>query len=617
MKIAPIRDELALWRQEQVEVGLRRHIFCLPTEVLTEIFAYILPETLAIDDEVDALQFESDWMLRHERRHNHLLNVTRVCRRWRQICLSSPSLWTLLWITDDDLSPLRAELSLQRSGDVPLEVAVCDSEGRKQRFPFNISANKGFYGPLLHPLLSLSRLFPQGPSRLKTLRICSKAPPEHDFTCFTGWFDKPAPILESFVFTTDTVFLTHIGAAAFRFPSLFGGYTPALRKLSIEDVIIPWSSAIFKNLTFLRVRLCNGILQNHARESEVELNRLLEILRDCPGLVTLELGHVGPKNSTIKTDGSTYLTSASQPKVDVRFLKIIIFHDVRDAAVLLLFLDNLQTPSLHCLRIGHDGLTLHTINNLVPQTVSFDHRLKLCNCLRIDVDRACGWIDAELCLLDELNTFLLNKPQYVSLRWLRLQKSSFECRVRCDNDDNDFSGGAVNYRTVLLSLLRQMCLHPKSVRALSFRGRDSALDELPYEYIFRILTNVYCVEVRDNLDFINASGFMVFLRKEAEDTDGLEMEPALSSVGMLVFENVDFEEGYETFDDLCLFLDHRKQHDAPISYLGLNYCRKIDAVKLSILEGLVTSVCVVDEDVWQELGDTMVVPESSYGIKED
>ncbi len=437
MKKASPPENVALWQQEQV--GGKQHISCLPTEVLMETFAHLLPETLAIDNELDAIEHESDWLLYRERRHDDLLNITHVCRQWRRICLSSPSLWTLLWIADDDLSPLRAESSLRRSGETPLEVAICDTEGRKQRSPASDGSNFEFLGPLLHPLLTLSRLFPRGPSRIKALQICCKITSGPDFT---GWFDKPAPTLETFAFVTDTFSCVDSGVIPFSFPSpLFDACTPALRKLSIYDAIIPWSSAIFKNLTFLRVCLSSDTQENHARDGRIELNRLLEILRDCPDLVTLELGHVGPKSSMIKTDGSTSLTRASQPKVDVRFLKNIIFHGVRDAAVLLLFLDHLQTPSLHCLRIGHDGLTLRTIDDLVPQTVSFDHRLELCNCLRIDVDRACGWVDAEFCLVDELNTVLFNKPKYVSLRWLRLQKSSFECRLRCNDADDDFSRG--------------------------------------------------------------------------------------------------------------------------------------------------------------------------------
>ncbi len=160
-----------------------------------------------------------------------------------------------------------------------------------------------------------------------------------------------------------------------------------------------------------------------------------------------------------------------------------------------------------------------------------------------------------------------------------------------------------------------MCLSPENTRALSIRGCDSVLDEFPFEEVFEFLSSVYCVEIRYNLGYIRADSFMTFLETEASAADTWDPGTALPSVNMLIFDSVEFN--LRNFNPLRSFLAHRKRRKAPILYLGLNYCRGIGVKRLSTLKGLVTSVCVVNDNVLDKYGDEMDIPESGYMVDED
>ncbi len=60
----------------------------------------------------------------------------------------------------------------------------------------------------------------------------------------------------------------------------------------------PWASTVFKNLTFLRIdciEIHDGL---SGLDCRVEAQRLLEIIRDCPNLVSLTLEDAGPSSPT-------------------------------------------------------------------------------------------------------------------------------------------------------------------------------------------------------------------------------------------------------------------------------------------------------------------------------
>ncbi|KLO15770.1 hypothetical protein SCHPADRAFT_248923 [Schizopora paradoxa] len=452
----------------------RGHISCLPLEVLTDTFAHLLPESLAIDDIISAHELESDWCLHRRRNHDDIIHISHVCRSWRSICLTTSPLWSLLWITDEDCFAPRTEEFVNRSGNMTLEVAVRDEIFRKKDFLSNKEDPNSFNGPLIHPLLKFFSLVPHALQRMKTLRVCSRFSPTQDFT---SYFDKPAPLLESFALYVDSLSTDDIETTTHILPSpLFGGSTPSLRKLSIHGADVPWTSDIFKNLTFL----C--ICRDERRErNDVSVNLLLQILENCPEIVSLEIGFAGP---TLPV-GDRMNESSLTPKLAVSFLKNINLYGMRGMAPVVAFLSRLQTPRLQTLIVGHLGLSLLSIDDFLPQTVTFDPRSNLCNCIGIDVDPGCGWVIAEQFIVDDLETKMTLDPKYFSLRWLQRTKSSFKRRINCLNDDTgDFEfpeGIPDDFRTLSLTFLQRMCPSPETIRALTIRGSDSALDELAFE----------------------------------------------------------------------------------------------------------------------------------------
>ncbi|KLO15768.1 hypothetical protein SCHPADRAFT_248814 [Schizopora paradoxa] len=535
------------------------HISCLPVEVLTDAFTYLLPKSLVIDDAIGAHALKPDCCLHRRRKHDDIINISHVCRPWRSICLAAPSLWNLLWITDEDHFTPRTEEFIRRSANMPLEVAVRDELRRNWRlFPYQQDVNP-FKGPLIHPLLKFFNLVPCALQRLKTLRICSGFSTSQDFT---SCFDKPAPLLESFALYFDHMGTDGVESTSHILPSpLFSDSTPSLRQLSIHHAEVPWTSNIFKNLTLL----CIWRDEEHEAD-HVEVNLLLQIMRNCPEIVSLEIGFAGP---TLLADDSTHPSSLTS-KVPALSLKNIKLYGMAELEPVLVFLSRLQTSRLQSLIVGHLGLFLLNIDDFVPQTVTFDPRSNLCNCLWIDVDPNCEWVIAEQFMLDGLESKMTLDPKYFSLRWLQKTKSSFKRHISCLNDDNGVHHYEVDpndYRILSLTFLQRMCPSSETIRAITIRGSDSALDELAFEGIFGYFSNLYCIEVRHNMDLVEAGSFMEYLATQAEVTEECFSADmiALQSVHMLIFENVEFKPG--NFDFLCCFLRHRKRREAPIQYI--------------------------------------------------
>ncbi len=135
--------------------------------------------------------------------------------------------------------------------------------------------------------------------------------------------------------------------ARYRLPSsLFAGYTPMLRKLSLDAIEVPWMSSIFKNLTFLRINCIDITNDMDGFSCRVEVQRLLEIIGDCPNLVSLVLKDAGPTSPA--HDSMVNVLCADRgpetSKVDARSLTVIQLHGLTDLKTLLLFLDSLRTP---------------------------------------------------------------------------------------------------------------------------------------------------------------------------------------------------------------------------------------------------------------------------------
>ncbi|KLO15772.1 hypothetical protein SCHPADRAFT_249049 [Schizopora paradoxa] len=244
------------------QVFLRRHILNLPLEITLRIFGFLAPRRLITEDVPTALGPDLDWFSQWQRSIETLLNVSFVCHEWRRICLSAPLLWNTIWISDGGAA-LSAKTCIKYSEKAPLEITVQDGGmvrrwRRISRFSiYQHGVLEVNYDPpelCHHPLLRLQKFFPRGPLKVKSLCIRSTFPPEIS----SGWFENPAPALESLVISSLTKqsdpFELRPRTPLYRLPhSLFGGNTSALRKLSLDGVELPWTSGALKNLTSLRI----------------------------------------------------------------------------------------------------------------------------------------------------------------------------------------------------------------------------------------------------------------------------------------------------------------------------------------------------------------------------
>ncbi|KLO15780.1 hypothetical protein SCHPADRAFT_249109 [Schizopora paradoxa] len=577
------------------QASQRRYVSCIPTEILTRTFSLLLPMTLAMGNDYDAVESDCTYFLRPYGSHNDLLNVSRVCRDWRRVCLSTTSLWNRIWINDDDISSYRAEVFRDRSGNAPLEVVVRNDQTVKQastsRSPYLRQPNDVFMGPIFHPLLHLSKLFPHGPTRMKTLRISCTFPIHKSFAIST-WFSNPAPLLESLSIGNNRHGIRNIndeGTSYFKTPRpLFGGFTPSLRKLSVDSVEIPWDSAVFRNLTLLHI--CYYMDSPEIRAvGKVTVDRLLQILSDCPFLVSMKLENAGPIRSTVAKENTLKLPS----KIDLPLLTNISVDSIEDMSVVKTFFNIIHTRVLrHCV-VKTDTLPLDDVSDIFPQTLEFDPRLRLCNYLMLDLHPVCESIFAEISHVDGLDKGLQEKLGHKTISMFGLIDDAMRFGVMVElknglkwdeevEDDRDEEA----FIRLSLSFLRRFCVNPENIHALYIQSSEIALRDWPYRGIFEILTNVHCIQVWNyEGGSIEAESFTSFLFDEAQRADAQDNAVACPSVKMLIMGDVNFEE--HTIERLYAFLSHRKERKAELQYLGLCCCRGISEEKVSSLRGLV------------------------------
>ncbi|KAG1747858.1 uncharacterized protein EDB91DRAFT_47563 [Suillus paluster] len=123
--------------------GLVSSLWCLPTEVLSQIFDHCLREDIS---ELYPDTLEAPVLL------------TEVCRRWREVAVGMPSLWCRLYVEVDNNDWQRAafcyDLWLQRSRGCPLslELMCCANDSPKLR---------SLLQPYMNQVTSLSIRFSQ------------------------------------------------------------------------------------------------------------------------------------------------------------------------------------------------------------------------------------------------------------------------------------------------------------------------------------------------------------------------------------------------------------------------------------------------------------------------
>ena len=193
-----------------------------------------------------------------------LIALTQVCRDWRELFISRPSLWTRL----DYTSVKRTRLHIERSKSSPLEVYL-----REKRYGFKFFSDDAL--PLTTPHLD----------RIRTLSIIGYN--ESFVELVNKHFNRPAPFLEKLRISFYANPRAITGA-------IFDGNLTFLRELFLTGVLtnLPWRSLV--NLT--KFEFC------HVPSDRISVTQLLDFFEHAPLLSIIRLQKAFPDTSDAPLD---------------------------------------------------------------------------------------------------------------------------------------------------------------------------------------------------------------------------------------------------------------------------------------------------------------------------
>jgi hypothetical protein len=239
------------------------------------------------------------------------LAVSKVCRRWRNIALWTPKLYS--FVDGRDITITR--VFLRRSSNVPVDVHLqSDAKSGPQDETMSVIKPHFFRVRELHCRLRFQIL-------LSVLAHLSSV---------------PAPVLESLHLKQSSVRRILGLNETIVIPEIFNGKTPALRRLHLANVSIPWTSPIYTGLTDLHLHLQHP-------SAAPPIDTFLRVLENCPLLETLTLVRAGP---CLEADLPEYPSPARV--VELARLREIYLHPNRpiDAQYVVAHLDIPSTATI-------------------------------------------------------------------------------------------------------------------------------------------------------------------------------------------------------------------------------------------------------------------------------
>lgn len=234
----------------------------------------------------------------YDNHHKHWLMLLHVCRHWRGIIATFPSLWSTL---DSGLMP---ESFLKRSSAAPLTIYL----GVRKA---------GVSEKLLKTLLPHT-------SRFKELHIAAD-----DWDGSSPVYQllrSPAPRLSSL-----SIVAAGNDATSAALPPVFAGEMPNLRQLTLE-YFTSWPKDMFRDLTHL-------LLYDQCEFSRPTTSEFLDVLELCPRLEELALVHAGPT----RPEGSDSMHRMGR-HVALDYLQELNLGDWPTAPIICRFLSHLILP---------------------------------------------------------------------------------------------------------------------------------------------------------------------------------------------------------------------------------------------------------------------------------
>ena len=304
-KLDQVNQVLFFTRLEyEIRFGRIFRINDLPPEILANIFHYII--------------WVSEGPVQSA---NWRLWLTWVCRHWRQIALSDPTLWNAIWFRD--IPNFERSLAyLERSADAPLDIRINDSQAR----------------PL--SLAEMQNLFNQILKKISNLRIVFIVLQEWDLILFVIHSfctvkERNLPmLLERFEMHRGGSPYVQIGAGH-EHPNpipLFGGATvPSFKYLTLNGIYIDWANSALINLTKIDIRRI-------PQDKSPSLTQFRELFARSPDLRELILDGAGPS-------WKTFVPGMQVTPIHIPSLRILILGDFRLKFALYLC-SHLSTPNV-------------------------------------------------------------------------------------------------------------------------------------------------------------------------------------------------------------------------------------------------------------------------------
>ncbi|KIJ10885.1 hypothetical protein PAXINDRAFT_138199 [Paxillus involutus ATCC 200175] len=293
--------------------------------------------------------------------------VSHVCRRWRSVAFSTPSLWTYIAVSPEARPPYRhVSILLERSKSLPIDIFI-DCE------PDEDSVSKDEDRPSEADVKSLFALLIPHVHRWRSMHVEASSY-KHVYAFLTAVSD-PSVALAS---QLRTLRLYHCDdeeefASFAKHFTLFGGSAPSLKWLALSGVHVDWSQgwlASASNLVTLE-------LAYHTEDVRPSWTAFTTILRGAPALETLILYLSGPSGDLAQwVIEPNPAHTGGDLNAPIQLLKLtdldLALHSPTYASGLLrkLYIPALKGLTLHF--ASEDGDYTEFVNHLVEPATTID-----------------------------------------------------------------------------------------------------------------------------------------------------------------------------------------------------------------------------------------------------
>ncbi|KAF7789643.1 hypothetical protein EIP86_000589 [Pleurotus ostreatoroseus] len=266
----------------------------LPEDVLRAIFQWLCPPSFGVflPDAFGNERMAS--ATTHQQALRRWVRLTSVCRLWRDVALSSPTMWNTIAVGPDATPNAAVEMQLRYSARAPIDFHVWFTERQSTQC-----------GPFDWTRLDLQAIIP----RLRSLHIHPA-----QYLCLLRIFNRitiPAPALEHLTLTPECLPFFGVEGelpVAPTMPTVFQDDMPRLKSLTIA-YFTQWPGNNFRNLT----RLC--LMHQKTYRWSWDATFLFQFLNASPDLEELVFFYTAALTDDRHPNDPTALLRPSLPRL--------------------------------------------------------------------------------------------------------------------------------------------------------------------------------------------------------------------------------------------------------------------------------------------------------------